>query len=564
MKNLISRHFRGLAISIGYIFLMICCIACEEQATPTLRLTDQRFDTDFPYQNPLDQKVTMTDQTILAEDQILAIDRSILAEDQSILAEDRSILVEDQSILVIDQSLPAIDQAIAMIDPRLNEVFIKATHNSYSGNLVGNRGAILNQLNQGIRFIEFDVHDESFAMFGDYRIGHDAPDDEVDHIGTNPQTTLLRDWLTLINQWSIDHRDHAPIIVLLDLKDSLTVHPNFNQGNLSRLNALLKEVFGNRLYRADAANAPQRPWPRVSTLRGKIITVLSGVLANRSAYYQDQGSSPSIAVNRNGQVIEVHDSGDGKLWYWSGKIVDQGNVQKIRWLDHGLYQNGKTPSVLIDDQGNLIEVHQSEAHTTLWGMTGKINQKGIVTWQAQAVRYDDGIKPTLGWDQGVIREIHQSQNRDIRFSRTANLVDGRLVWGNDNAQTNLPFFDKNTSGDYHVSTSGAQSTNLGILYWRKGNQALTRIRYEAIMFLEFQDQNPAELLSESHFFGATRNNLAFLQRYRNLGIVRLWQYIVPANPIPLEPFSQYAQIMATDEPYTEGYLTWMQNLGFTE
>jgi hypothetical protein len=547
-------------------------MACEQQLRPSLRLNDLQIDQDFLYQNPLDQEIVMKDQKITMIDQsMLATDQSILIEDQSVLATDQSILIEDQSMLATDQSMPAtdqsmpaVDQAIPMVDPRLNEVFLKATHNSYSGNLVGNRGAILNQLNQGIRFIEFDVHDQSFSTLGDYQIGHDSPDDEVDHIGSNPQTSLLRDWLTLINQWSIDHRDHAPIIVLLDLKDSLTDQPNFNQGNLSKLNALLKEVFGNRLYRADVANAPQRPWPRVSTLQGKIITVLSGVLANRLAYYQDQGSSPSIAVNRNGQVIEVHDSGDGKLWYWSGKIVDQGNVQNIRWLDHGFYQNGKNPAVLIDDQGHLIEVHQSEAHTTLWGMTGKINQQGLVTWQAQAVRYDDGIKPTLGWDRGLIREVHQSQNRDLRFSRTGNLVDGAIVWQNDNAQTNLPFFDKNTSGDYHVSTSGAQSTNLGILYWRKGNQALTRIRYEPIMFLEFQDQNPAELLSESHFFGTTRNNLAFLQRYRNLGIVRLWQYVVPARPIPLEPFTQYAQIMATDTPYADDYLTWMQALGFVE
>jgi hypothetical protein len=45
----------------------------------------------------------------------------------------------------------------------------RTTHNSYSG---GKRGSIPQQLDRGVRGVEFDIHTTPFRTFGDFRLVH--------------------------------------------------------------------------------------------------------------------------------------------------------------------------------------------------------------------------------------------------------------------------------------------------------------------------------------------------------------------------------------------------------
>src|ERR1700734_2833486 len=91
--------------------------------------------------------------------------------------------------------------------PPFNQVFLKATHNSYANTPVG---TILQQLNSGCRIIELDIYDTQLATAHDFLIGHAAPGNDV-HLGDgNPKTPALAKWLKLINHWSDVHRNHAP------------------------------------------------------------------------------------------------------------------------------------------------------------------------------------------------------------------------------------------------------------------------------------------------------------------------------------------------------------------
>ena len=110
---------------------------------------------------------------------------------------------------------------------------------------------------------------------------------------------------------------HAPITVALDLKDRLTDNPSFAQGNLARVNQELLEAF-ERLFAAEALGRGR--WPTVDALRGRVIAVLSGDEETRLAYVRDPGHNPAVAINAAGRVVEVHDSGGGELWYWTGEV----------------------------------------------------------------------------------------------------------------------------------------------------------------------------------------------------------------------------------------------------
>src|SRR5262249_44693247 len=145
-----------------------------------------------------------------------------------------------------------------------------ATHNSYAG---GRRASIRAQLDGGVRALELDVHDEDFSNAG-FRVGHSFPGDDVFHEDGNPAGDELDAWLGTISTWSLDHRAHAPITLMLDLKDAI--------GELGELDELLVRAFGERVYAAPSLG--DGIWPTVAELRGRILVVLSGDEATRAAY----------------------------------------------------------------------------------------------------------------------------------------------------------------------------------------------------------------------------------------------------------------------------------------
>jgi hypothetical protein len=129
-----------------------------------------------------------------------------------------------------------------------------------------------------VRFLEFDIHDNGYGTSHDYGVGHDSPGNLVDHAG-NPASNALRDWLAVVAAWSGAHPAHAPIVVMLDMKDNLTDNPSFAAGNLTALNQELSGVFGAKLLQAKDYPTGL---PSVDALRGRVLTLLSGDGASRA------------------------------------------------------------------------------------------------------------------------------------------------------------------------------------------------------------------------------------------------------------------------------------------
>jgi hypothetical protein len=77
--------------------------------------------------------------------------------------------------------------------PSFDRISLRATHNSYSGNIDGARGTLLDQLRVGVRSLGLDLHAGDCAAAGDYGIGHDHPGDQVWNQGSNPSTCNFRD-----------------------------------------------------------------------------------------------------------------------------------------------------------------------------------------------------------------------------------------------------------------------------------------------------------------------------------------------------------------------------------
>ena len=447
-----------------------------------------------------------------------------------------------------------------------------ATHNSYAGAPSGDLGSVRRQLDGGVRFVELDVHDNEFVTTG-YRIGHDGPGDDVINAGGNPRTDKLGSWLRAIEQWSGANPRHAPITVALDIKDDLRDNRSFAQGNLARLNAELLERLSG-LFTAEALG--NGPWPTVDALRGKVIVVLSGAEGTRLAYVRDPGHRPAVAVNAAGHVVEVHDSGGGDLWYWTGEFV---SPARVRWHRHGRYDSGQKPAVALSDGGVVVEVHEDADvdGNQLWYRVGRLTANFEIEWTARDgrsfPRADEGLIPSVRFvdpASTLVREVHRSASSGNHWYWNGSLraSSGSIAWTRnaaDGGKTQDPRFDtaRDVSGRRSVAvrTGSHGASGSDTLLYTAGSSGWQRIRYEQIAFVEAQRGDGHAFEAEgASFFAATAKDAsarAWAQGWRVGGkVVRLWQFNdrhFATDPPPSFP--------ATDHPEAAWYKDYCASVG---
>ncbi|MEZ4220127.1 MAG: hypothetical protein R3B13_04290 [Polyangiaceae bacterium] len=406
-----------------------------------------------------------------------------------------------------------------------------ASHNSYSPGT--DLGSLTDQLDAGVRFLELDVHDNDYAAQG-FRVGHDAPGNAVALGAGNPTTAKLPDWLSTIATWSKAHPTHAPITLGLDLKDSLEDNPSYAAGNLAALNQVIEQAFGGALFKPVSSGLPT-----VDALRGRVLVVMSGDHATRQAYVRDEGKNPSVAINGKGQVVEIHDSGGGDLWYWTGSLTS-GSVKFAR---HTRYDTGKNPAVLLDDSGLVVEVHENPSNSQLYYRVGKLTAALEVTWQGAGGKpfpgNDNGQNPSLGWvSKGAsLREVHQSPSTSQHWywDGTLNAAKTDITWTRksaDGGKTSDPLYDatttSSTAGKVKVSTGSSGPFANDVLLLAVGTGAGSRIRYPQSLFVEVQPGN-SELEQDGLWFfaGDARDSgdRAWVSAQRSAGkLVRLWVF----------------------------------------
>jgi Phosphoinositide phospholipase C, Ca2+-dependent len=448
--------------------------------------------------------------------------------------------------------------ALAGDDLPFASAIFRATHNSYSGNLGGARGSITSQLDGGVRFLEFDIHDDAYATNHDYSIGHSSPGDQVDHAG-NPTSNLLRDWLQTVSAWSTAHPTAAPILVMVDIKDSLTDNTSYAAGNLAALNKEFTDVFGSRLIMAKDI-----PYAlgTIGSLRGRVLTLLSGDATSRTLYKRDTGYNPAVAINAQGQVVEVHDSGGGALWYWTGAYGADG---RVTWLRHGRYDSGVTPAVALNDSGQLVEVHKSQSADTLWYHVGQLDASGEITWSPSR-QYDGGVLPTIRFaDAGTaVREIHRSQSssQNWEWYGTLNASALTVTWDSaTHGKTSDSRYDKtiSKSGTTWVSvwTGADGAAPSQTLHYSTDLCSADRIRYVQTAFDEYQDGDSTFLQEGALFYAATATGTSFITAARQAGhVARGWDFDSAGDAT--DPLANYP---ATNHPTDTWYVNLLNQAG---
>ena len=220
---------------------------------------------------------------------------------------------------------------------------------------------------------------------------------------------------------------------------------------------------GNVVVEVHESQGTNTLWYRVGKVNGKEIKWEN----NEKSVKYDDGVQPSVAINNNGLVVEVHKSeSHDTLWYRVGKV----NGDKIDWENNKKsieYDAGVQPSVAITDDGLVVEVHKSQSYGTLWYRVGRVKSDGTI-WvkddQSKSVKYDAGVQPSVAiTNDGLVVEVHKSQSHDTLWYRGTGQVNGMTINGWDDKKNSQNYSDGTTprvacNGQLAVEThSGADN-----------------------------------------------------------------------------------------------------------
>lgn len=476
--------------------------------------------------------------------------------------QDRSV-AEEMDTSVVDPP-PPLDRGTPQPSTwehlQLTDILLKASHNSYEGD---ERGSILEQLNQGVRGLEIDVHDNDFTSYG-YRIGHFRVGDAVDHSRGNPAGDQLADWLEHIDGWSRAHPSHAPLILTIDLKDDLTDNRSFAAGNLSHLNHIMEQSLSTLF---DASE----PFDSVEDLRGRSLCVLSGDQGTRLSYLYDEGYRPKVAISGD-QLLEVHDSGSGHLWYWSGEVQQRaGQSAQVIWRRHGRYDTGRHPTALLIGQ-SVIEIHQSESANTLWYHIGTLSGVGELSLYGSTRFENAGREPSVRLISESPLEIavryRSNEGQLLERRGVVDLGRSRIDWGGSSLAAG-PLYNNEvaSSGAFRVSVGTEMTLESGVspslppraLSYRllESNQEVDRglVRYRQRCFVEWQQSETSHDLLSDQLFGAVSNSnrgrLSDPQLTAH-SMVRIWSFSHTGEP------STPSHLPASDEPLSETYQSYCE------
>jgi hypothetical protein len=181
----------------------------------------------------------------------------------------------------------------------------------------------------------------------------------------------------------------------------------------------------------------------------------------------DNGVTPSVAANDQGTLIEVHQSQNGPtLWATVGAFDFD-----ARWGDSSQYDTGVQPSVALNDQGTVVEVHKSETHDTLWCRVGSVDPaRKTVSWGA-SVQYDKGQTPSVALNgRNQVIEVHQSENKDTLWYHVGTVDPaGKTIRWETSHQYDHGICPSVALNDAGTVVEMHQSQNEGTLWYHVGS-----------------------------------------------------------------------------------------------
>jgi hypothetical protein len=179
-------------------------------------------------------------------------------------------------------------------------------------------------------------------------------------------------------------------------------------------------------------------WYRIGMRQGTTVTW------GRSQRFPWDGTWPNVAISSEGYVVFIYSSGRYKtnsdVHYAVGMVNPYGGLdQSITWLtpDSIHSDSGFHSSTAINDNGVIVEVHESgSGGTGLYYRVGHLKDPSggdfTIEWNAggYGTKYDDGINPHIALnnnDEAI--EVHQVTSEHYVHYRRGPVIGGKINFG---------------------------------------------------------------------------------------------------------------------------------------
>ena len=188
----------------------------------------------------------------------------------------------------------------------------------------------------------------------------------------------------------------------------------------------------------------------------------------------DTGGTTSVGFNAGHQLVEVHQSqAASTLWYSVGYTYRAG----VYWNSPGIqYDNGITPKCALNDNGIVVEVHQSQSNSGLWYHVGTLGGTRV-NWGGSS-NYDSGENPAVAVnDAGTVVEVHKSQSANTLWYHVGAVSGSSVNFGgsvNYDGGGYTPAVALNNSG---TVVEVHQSSSASTLWYRVGSVSGTTINW---------------------------------------------------------------------------------------
>jgi hypothetical protein len=177
----------------------------------------------------------------------------------------------------------------------------------------------------------------------------------------------------------------------------------------------------------------------------------------------DQGFHSSIAINDNGVIVGVHETGGGGsgLYYRIGRLLNPaGGDYGMHW-DSGpwgiYYDEGINPHIAINDKNEIVQVHQVAGESLLHYRRGVVNGSAILFEPSR--RYDNyAEQPAIAvLDSGLVLEVHGLGGLIYRTGRLSLSNAHEIEWAepiklDNNSYISYPALAATATGTYVIET----------------------------------------------------------------------------------------------------------------
>lgn len=227
-------------------------------------------------------------------------------------------------------------------------------------------------------------------------------------------------------------------------------------------------------------------WYRVGKLDS------TNVMWGGSQFAGVNGSWPTVAISKEGYVVAVHSTNSSKngsfLHYRVGKIDPYGSQnQSITWLTGSIeWDAGFHSSIAINDRGVIVGVHETgHASTGLYYRVGRFTNPAAgaytIHWDSgvYGIQYDNGINPHIAINnENEVVEVHQVSNQSRLHYRRGTLSGGTIQfteskrYEDDGYQPAIALFDTGQVVEVHVADyvlhtrfGRLSTTDSGTIWW---------------------------------------------------------------------------------------------------